>query len=142
MKEIFNVADDIPFQGEEKREFLRLPYEYPLKFAVCRKGLLKQLEIGTTRNVSQNGMLFRARRAPAVSAILLIETDLNTLANCIEVEDALLELNGRIMGKVVRVKRSEDGPGYEVAVQFIRVGEEWNDKVTKAIETASDFTNA
>src|SRR3989338_6157953 len=109
MAEFLDLSEEEKFEGEEKREFLRLPYEHSLKFNVCRKGLIKELQIGTTKNVSQNGMLFRAKTAPKIGAIILIETDLKTLSNCIEVEDALVELNGRLMGKVVRALPAEDG---------------------------------
>ncbi len=135
MGEFLNLSEEEKFAGEERREFLRLPYERPLKFNVCRKGLIKELQIGITKNVSQKGMLFKAKTMPAIDAIILIETDLKTLSNCIEVEDALVELNGRIMGKVVRVVPSEND-FCEVGVQFIRVGEETEEDVASAMESA------
>lgn len=135
MGEFLNVSDEEKFTGDERREFLRLPYEHPLKFNICRKGLIKELQIGTTKNVSQNGMLFKAKTAPEIGTIILIETDLKTLANCIEVEDALVELNGRIMGKVVRALPTEDG-AHELGVQFIRVGEESEQDIASAMEDA------
>lgn len=135
MEEFPDLSEEGKFTGEERREFLRLPYEHPLKFNICRKGLIKELQIGVTKNVSQNGMLFKAKTAPAIDAIILIETDLKTLSNCIEVEDALVELNGRIMGKVVRVIPSEEA-SCEVGVQFIRVGEETGEDVASAMESA------
>ncbi len=141
MVELFNLSEDQCYEGEEKREFLRLPYEHPLKYHVCRKGLLKELQIGTTKNVSQNGLLFKAKNPPVISSIVLLETDLKTLANCIEVEDALVELNGRIMGKVVRVIPEEGGTSlYEIGVQFIRVGDDSDKHVTKAMKVAAKLS--
>ncbi len=133
MSKFFNLSEAGAYEGDERREFLRLPYENPLKFTLCRKGLIQELQIGITKNVSQNGMLFNSRISPPLSSIILIETDLKTLSNCIEVEDALVELNGRIMGKVMRVVPSNGGL-YEIAVQFIRVGEESNREVSSAMQ--------
>jgi len=133
MSKFFNLSEAGAYEGDERREFLRLPYENPLKFTLCRKGLIQELQIGITKNVSQNGMLFNSRISPPLSSIILIETDLKTLSNCIEVEDALVELNGRIMGKVMRVVPGSGGL-YEIAVQFIRVGEESNREVSSAMQ--------
>lgn len=135
MGEFDKIAEETPYEGQERREFLRLSYESPLRFSICRKGLLKELQIGVSKNVSQSGMLFNAKTSPALESIILIETDLKTLSNCIEVEDALVELNGRIMGKVVRVLETEKSL-YEVAVQFIRVGEETEQEIANAMQTA------
>lgn len=132
MKRPVGDSQEEPSGGAEKREFLRLPYEYPLKFSVCRKGPAQGLEMGTARNVSQNGLLFSAAQAPPVDSVILIETDLKMLASFIEVKDALMELRGRILAKVVRVVPSH-GSLYEVGVQFIRAGEEKRPEVARAL---------
>lgn len=136
MSDFFCSFNKEAYEGAERREFLRLPCETALKFTACREGLLQELQMGTTQNVSQTGMLFNAKNSPSLSSVILIEIDLKTLSNCIEVEGALVELNGRIMGKVVRVKPVEVGL-YEIAVQFIRVGQENNKEVASVIQTAN-----
>ena len=92
--------------------------------------------------MSQKGLLFKAKNPPPLASILLIETDLKTLANCVEIEDALLELNGRIVGKVVRVMPDAESSLHEIGVQFIRVGEEADKDVSRAIEMAGGLSGA
>lgn len=66
--------------------------------------------------------------------LFLIETSLKTCANCIEVEDALVELNGRIMSTVVHAVPAVDS-FVEIGIRFIRVEEETNGEVAHPMQT-------
>ena len=112
----------------ERREFFRLNYKTPIRFKSYElKDLQKTAKLagsleGTTRNISQNGVLFQTEDSPPqLSSIVWMNLDLRTLKICQEIESKALIFNNGVLGKVVRVEEDTDGGNtYDVGVCFLR----------------------
>ena len=123
----------MPSQTVERREFFRVPFTRSLKYKAYSNGSLD----GTTRNISQSGILFSTDQAPPrVSSIVWLSLDMRTLGICREIESRALILNNGILGRVVRV---EEDPSvtktYDVGVCFLNK-EQWGEpEVTELLKT-------
>ena len=108
---------------EEKREFLRVEHEAPLKFKILSGDKLAAKADVFSRNVSACGLLFRTASEssiPALSSIIWIELDPKMLNICAEIEkDLVIHKNG-IFGRVVRIAEGEPGKSYDVGICFLR----------------------
>jgi hypothetical protein len=64
----------------------------------------------------------------------MIRSDLKTLADCIQIENQLFELEGCVLGKVIWTlpSRQEDGL-YDVGVSFIKTQEAESPEMKEAL---------
>lgn len=117
----------------ENRIAIRLPYDKSLQFKICSPNFVSEMHLASSRNVSQTGLCFRANSSPPLGSIIKIDTDLPTLARCIQVENMIFELDGGILGKVVWTQDAAGQTGkVDVGVAFIRIGESQSDEVKEA----------
>jgi len=99
-------------------------FQNQLEFKICSINLVSELHLASSRNISQSGMCFRAASAPPLGSIIKIQTDLETLAKCIQIENMLFELKGCVLGKVIWASPAkEDASLTDVGVVFIKTGE-------------------
>ena len=113
---------------QERREFFRLNFTTPIRFKTCDiKALQEKAPIvgsldGSTRNISQSGILFQTEnRPPQLSSILWMDLDMRTLKICQEIESKALIFNNGVLGKVVRVEEDTNNDNaYDVGVCFLR----------------------
>jgi hypothetical protein len=109
------------YEGENRREFLRVDYEKSMNFKELKGEKLSQKGEVTTKNVSACGILFRTDKIPpALSSIIWIELDDKMMGICSEIESDLVIHNGGIFGRVVRIAEGEPGLSYDVGVAFLR----------------------
>lgn len=104
----------------ERRQYPRLPFRKNVWFRVCMKNVLYRMREGITVNVSQVGMLFFTRFLPPISALVLLELDLEALSQVVQVDGFLLQPHQYILGKVIRVHREGEDSLHEVGISFVR----------------------
>lgn len=107
------------YKGFERREYARLLLAQPLRFKVLNPVFLREFQIGKTKNISQNGMLFKAVTPPPRKSYILIETDQRTVATCIQIDRDLMVIDNKIVGKVVRTHLNLENGLFEVGIRFI-----------------------
>ena len=125
------------YTDAEKREFFRLNYKTPIRFKSYEiKNLEKSAKLagsleGTTRNISQNGVLFQTDDSPPqLSSIVWMSLDMRTLKICQEIESKALIFNNGVLGKVVRVEEdSQTDNTYDIGVCFLRKDQKENEEV-------------
>ena len=113
---------------QERREFFRLNFTTPIRFKTCDiKKLQKNTSVesgldGSTRNISQAGILFQTENEPPqLSSILWMNLDMRTLKICQEIESKALIFNNGVLGKVVRVEEdTHNDNAYDIGVCFLR----------------------
>ena len=114
---------------QERREFFRLNFTTPIRFKTCDiKTLQQNVSLatngldGSTRNISQAGILFQTEnRPPQLSSILWMSLDMRTLKICQEIESKALIFNNGVLGKVVRVEEDTNNDNaYDIGVCFLR----------------------
>ena len=112
----------------EKREFFRLNFKTPIQFKSYEsKELRNSAKLagpmeGSTRNISQNGVLFQTEdNPPQLSSIVWMSLDMRTLKICQEIEQKAIIFNNGVLGKVVRVEEDTNNRNtYDVGVCFLR----------------------
>jgi len=114
------------YQGRERREFLRYAYEKPIHYIVIdpsheKDDRFKFFDV-ISKNLSAAGMLFRSKTMPKMSSIVILDLDFKTTRVCEEIEESILIINDKVLGKVVRVEATDDGM-YDVGVAFIKKSE-------------------
>ena len=129
------------YTDSERREFFRLNYKTPIQFKSYEtKELQTTAQLagpldGTTRNISQNGVLFQTdERPPQLSSIVWMNLDMRTLKICQEIEAKALIFNNGVLGKVVRVEEdSANDSSYDIGVCFLRKDQKDSQEVQSAI---------
>ena len=129
------------YADSERREFFRLNYKTPIQFKSYEgKELRKTAKLvgpldGTTRNISQNGVLFQTEEnPPQLSSIVWMNLDMRTLKICQEIEAKALIFNNGVLGKVVRVEEdTENNNAYDVGVCFLRKEQRDSSEVREAL---------
>jgi hypothetical protein len=91
---------------------------------------------GTTRNISQNGVLFQTDDSPPqLSSIVWMSLDMRTLKICQEIESKALIFNNGVLGKVVRVEEDTQSDNtYDIGVCFLRKDQKGNEEVQDLIK--------
>jgi c-di-GMP-binding flagellar brake protein YcgR len=107
-----------PYQGSERRQFVRLDYVTPLDYKVCKKETITKLLQGYTSNVSKTGLLCTIKQKVEPEDILWLVFDRDTLSVCMDAEKSSLVYQNGIIGKVVRVELKENNT-YKVGIHFI-----------------------
>lgn len=110
MKELYN--------GQERREFLRLDYATPIAYKVCNKKTVSNLLNGYTSNISQSGLLCEIKDKVKKDDILWLSFDRATLSICEDLEKRALIYQNGVVGKVVRIEHKVED-AYNVGIQFI-----------------------
>nr|HPN73600.1 hypothetical protein [Candidatus Omnitrophota bacterium] len=76
-----------------------------------------------SRNISASGLLFRTDNEssiPAISSTIWIKLDEKMLNVCSEVEEDLIQFQGGVFARVVRISEGDPGVSYDVGVSFLR----------------------
>jgi len=124
------------FPGAEKREFLRYGFDKPVNYRVIyfsqEPDAASKAFDAISRNLSASGMLFSSKYLPEIASVIVLDIDYRTTRICREIEENAFIVNGKLVGKVVRVE--DDGDGlYGVGVAFIRKSEHLPADIEKLI---------
>jgi len=131
------MTDDI-YQGQERRQFIRLDYLKPLAYKICKKETIDKLLEGYTANVSEAGLLCSIHDKITSGDILWLSFDRDTLVICHDLEKRSVIYQKGIIGKVVRIHLRHDG-NYEVGIKFITREEKSAPHTRSAIELLKDI---
>ena len=123
------IQEECVDRTTNRRAFPRIPYRQPLFYWSCQPKLSTKRREGWCENVSPGGILFSTAIAPPLTSIIMIETDIYSLGWCIMVDDALLCIDNRLLGKVVRIIKHKHEDMYNVGICFIRSEEEHREDV-------------
>ena len=128
---------------QNRREFFRLKFATPLRFkSYAMKNAAATLTqadaAGTSRNVSESGILFQTDNTPPqLSSILWLNLDIRTLKICQEIEDRALVFNNGLLGRVVRVEEDAKTNGYDIGVCFLTQDQKNSREVQKILTEIS-----
>lgn len=106
------------YDGQERREFVRIEYATPLAYKVCRKETVSKLLQGYTSDVSQSGLLCKIGEKVNKDDIIWLSFDRAVLGICEEIEKRVFIYQNGIIGKVARVETLTPGT-FDVGVHFI-----------------------
>ncbi|MFH1269974.1 MAG: PilZ domain-containing protein [Candidatus Omnitrophota bacterium] len=109
---------EMEYDGQEKRQFMRMDHIVPLAYKVCRQETINKLLQGYTADISQSGLLCNIKDRVSKDDILWLSFDRSTLGMCEDVERRSLIYQSGIIGKVVRIEDKGDA-SYNVGIQFI-----------------------
>ena len=136
-KKLFTKLERKKERKKNRRSFPRVPYERPLAFTICLPDKREALYDGMMVNISQGGMLFASAHTPPLSSIIVFETDVAMLSQCIEIENVLFSIQDYLFGKVVRVFRHDERDDVMVGLSFIKEAEHKREDVREAIQSIS-----
>ncbi|MDD5079200.1 MAG: PilZ domain-containing protein [Candidatus Omnitrophica bacterium] len=106
------------YEGPERREFIRLNFNTPLAYKVCKAETLEKLLEGYTVNLSNSGLLCNIKNRVDIEDILWLSFDRSVLITCEEIEKSSLIYQSGIVGKVVRINDKDNGT-FDIGVKFI-----------------------
>ncbi|MFA5114710.1 MAG: PilZ domain-containing protein [Candidatus Omnitrophota bacterium] len=124
---------DNNYQGQERRNFIRLDFVKPLAYKICKKETIEKLLQGYTANISQTGLFCNLQDKIKLDDIIWLSFDRDTLSICHDLERRSVIYQNGIIGKVVRSQLRDDG-SCEVGVQFITREEKNKLEAASAIE--------
>ena len=128
------------YTGPERRKFLRCDFTKPVKYntvnVVRDRSITIKLTEAVSKNLSASGILFitNVGKVPDISSILVLDLDYKTATICKEIEDRVLILDNKLIGRVVRIEDNEDGT-CGIGVAFVTR----KDPISEDIENLEDF---
>ncbi len=117
----------------EKREFLRVDYEAVVHFSVFTNDMLRKMPRAITKNVSACGILFSSEDVIPVGTLVAIELNLQTVSHVIEIDDTVFMVEGKILGRIVRVEELVSG-SFDIGVCFIRSKQASDKKINELLK--------
>ncbi len=124
------------YTGNEKREFLRYDYDKPIHYSTVSTSKdrkpISQFVKAVSKNLSASGILFTTKDVPQISSLLLLNLDYRTASICKEIEDRVLIVNNKLLGKVVRVEDNKDDL-WDVGVAFVTKSERLSEDINKFV---------
>jgi len=102
-------------EGKERREFLRFDFKQPFKYntinVVKSENIAANLATAIAKNLSASGILFITdiSNVPNISSLLVLDVDYKIASICEEIENHVLILDNKIIGRVVRIEDNADG---------------------------------
>ncbi len=108
----------------ERRQFLRYRYDTEIKFGIIdisNPNLSSSPIAAASKDVSASGLLFttKAQQLPTIGNLLVLNVDIRTATICKEIEENALIVDGKLLGRVVRVEDNGDGT-FSIGVAFVR----------------------
>lgn len=125
------------YEGPERREFIRLNYNTPLAYKVCKPETLSKLLEGYTVDLSNSGLLCNIKNRVDVEDIMWLSFDRSVLITCEEIEKSSLIYQNGIVGKVVRINDKDNGT-FDIGVKFITRQEKIRPEVLSGIENPKE----
>lgn len=124
------------YPGNERREFLRYDYDKSLHYSVVsaskdRKPIFEFIK-AISKNLSASGILFTTKDVPQISSLLLLNLDYKTVNLCREIEDRVLIVNNKLLGKVVRIEDNKDDL-CDVGVAFVTKSEGLSEDIKRFV---------
>ena len=128
------------YKGPERREFLRCGHKRSMKYSTINiikdKDFASELINAMSKNLSASGILFitNATKVPDISSLLVLDLDYKTANICREIEERILILENKLIGRVVRIEDNEDGT-CGIGVAFVTK----TDPLSKDIQNIEDL---
>lgn len=110
------------YHGEERRQSIRAPLERRVHFRTLsffeHKIISASFLTAISNNLSTTGLSFISQEHPSLSSIILINLNGEGPPFYDSIKQNVLTLDGKLLGKVVRIEETADGK-YNVGVVFI-----------------------
>ncbi|MFC1704415.1 PilZ domain-containing protein [Candidatus Omnitrophota bacterium] len=104
---------------DERREFIRLSYNRPLMYKVCKKATISKILKGYTHNISSAGLMCNLQEKVPKDCILWLQLDPGALSLCEEIERRSVIIQHGVLAKVVWEKKKGENDSYDIGVCFI-----------------------
>ena len=123
---------------EERRRYLRVSYEKHVGYHVIKERKeAYNLGLGWCRNISSAGILFASSEKIKMGAFVFLDLDYATFIEVVKLEEDVLQIEpGKVIGKVVRAQKTEEG--YDVALVFLKRNKVVNQEVQYFIDYWKD----
>lgn len=125
------------YEGQERRQFVRLDYITPLNYKVCKKETVSKLLEGYTADISETGLLCNIKTKVNKDDILWLCFDRGILSICESIEKKVLIYQNGVIAKVVRIEHKHDD-SYDIGVYFITREEKNPDYIYPKIHFLGD----
>ncbi|MFC1593760.1 PilZ domain-containing protein [Candidatus Omnitrophota bacterium] len=102
---------------KERREFIRLSYNRPIMYKVCKTSTISKLMKGYTHNISSAGLKCNLQERVPKNCILWLQLDHGALTLCEEIEKRSVIIQHGVLGKVVWEKKEDNG--YDIGICFL-----------------------
>jgi len=112
----------------ERRRFIRHPMCFPLKYKVLKRGFFVSLkeELVRTKNISEGGLLFCAKKAAEVNSLLSIK---------IPFQEKMFNVHAR----VIRCARVAGSQLFDIGVSFQRYNDAFRVKLIEQLYLISEY---
>ena len=103
------------YKGKERRFFVRFDHEKPVHYNKVDlqgdRNIISSFFKAMSKNISVAGILFIAKseNIPEIYSLIMLDIDYKIANICQEIENRVLIINNKLLGKVVRVENNEDG---------------------------------
>ncbi|HRZ87280.1 MAG TPA: PilZ domain-containing protein [bacterium] len=128
------------YSGEERRRYVRIPYEAVIRYKACKKDSVKKgncdddhhpkgkhgYASAGAKNLSTGGVLLATKQLYPLDTILMIEMDVPSMDGYSTVT---------IWGKIVHTGKLKNGGGYDNGISFYKI----KDEDRKAIQDFLEF---
>ncbi|PIQ86646.1 MAG: hypothetical protein COV74_03890 [Candidatus Omnitrophica bacterium CG11_big_fil_rev_8_21_14_0_20_45_26] len=125
------------YQGFERRNYVRLTLDQPLRFRTINPLFIKEFQVGRAKNISQDGALFKTVTPPPRKSYILLDIDLSQLNEQIRLDKHLVVMNHKIVGKVMRIHLNLETGLFDVGVRFVRPIERESQAIEALLEEHS-----
>lgn len=110
--------------GKERREFIRYRYDKEMRYDILdlsKKDCHSGFQQAISSNLSASGILFNTKGSglPSMSSLIVLELDYRTAEICKEIEENIVIVDNKLLGRVVRIEENDDG-SYGIGVAFIK----------------------
>lgn len=123
---------NLDYKGLERRRYVRLVFDKPLRFKIINPIFVAELQIGKSQNISETGMLFKTVTPPPRKSFIAIDTDHQAVKDFLRTDRGLVTIDHKILGKVMRTHLNLNNGLFEVGIRFIRP-EEKHDQEIKTV---------
>lgn len=125
------------YEGQERRQFVRLDYITPINYKICKKETISKLLQGYTSDISETGLLCNIKTKVNKDDILWLSFDRGILSICENMEKRILIYQNGIIAKVIRIEHKHNDT-YDIGVYFVTREEKNPAYIYPKIHFASD----
>ena len=111
------------YRGFERRSYTRHQFEQVLKFKTVNPVFVREFQIAKSKNISQNGMLFKTVTPPPRKAFVLLEVDPKIISEFLKTENNFIVMQNKVVARVMRTHLNLENGLFEVGIRLLSAKE-------------------
>jgi len=121
------------YPGSERRRSERLAIDQSIRFERTGSPPSNSRQLGKSKNISSDGILFRAVNPLPRKSYILIEIDQRAMNWNARFQHQVATIQGKLVGKVVRTHLNLENGLFDIGVQFLANGKQGEKEVKEAL---------